>query len=199
MSTPALYNETELLSRIAAGDEKAFTALFRHYNKKVYGIVVRLTRHNQLAEEIVQDVFLIIWQKRREIVLIQDFRAYLFTIARNKIYKALKRKAIDCKTDMIHRGASSSMHNDTENRIIEKDNNLLLQKIIDQLPAQQKKVYRLMKEQGMKRGEVAELLQIHPETIKSHLAQAMKSIRNFCMVHLKISLMMACLFGKIAE
>jgi RNA polymerase sigma-70 factor (ECF subfamily) len=74
--------------------------------------------------------------------------------------------------------------NNTEEYLIGREFTSLLQKAIDRLPHQQKQVYQLMKEGDLKRGEVAELLQIKPETVKFHLAQAMKNIRAYCMMHL---------------
>ena len=62
----------------------------------------------------------------------------------------------------------------------------MLRKAIDRLPSQQKQVYQLMKEGHLKRHEVAHQLRIQPETVKYHLAQAMKNIRAFCMLHLGI-------------
>jgi RNA polymerase sigma-70 factor (ECF subfamily) len=68
---------------------------------------------------------------------------------------------------------------------MDKEYRSLLKKAIDRLPDQQKQVYHLIKERDMKREAVADILQIQPETVKFHLAQAMKNIRGFCMVHLK--------------
>jgi RNA polymerase sigma factor (sigma-70 family) len=78
--------------------------------------------------------------------------------------------------------------NNTDEYLINKEMISLLQKAIDRLPHQQKQVYQLIKEGDLKRGEVAELLQIKPETVKFHLAQAMKNIRTYCMLHLNSSI-----------
>jgi RNA polymerase sigma-70 factor (ECF subfamily) len=67
---------------------------------------------------------------------------------------------------------------------MEKEYNSLLQNAIDRLPSQQRQVYYLIKDQGLKRIEVAHQLQIQPETVKFHLTQAMKNIRAFCMLHI---------------
>ncbi len=190
MSNHVLYNEKEIISLVAGGDENAFTTLFRCYNDRIYSIAFKLTNSPVLTEEIVQDVFLAIWLKRADLLKIDKFQAYLYAITRNNAYKVLQRTAAGFKTTMIADDGPSYKHNDTENDILEKEYNSLLQLFIKRLPAQQKKVYRLIKEQGMKRGEVAQLLKIHPETIKSHLAQAMRNIKSFCTLHFNMLLLM---------
>ena len=131
---------------------------------------------------------------------IENFSAYLYTIARNETYKILKQIAKNYKVVLLSENASLP-DNHTDEYLIGKEMRSLLQKAIDRLPHQQKQVYQLMKEGDLKRGEVAELLQIQPETVKFHLAQAMKNIRAYCMLHLNSSagllLFISSFFGEI--
>ncbi len=200
LSAHALNNETELLSLIAEGDETAFAVLFKYYSNRIYTIAFKITGSATTAEEIVQDVFLIIWLKRADLMDIKNFGAYLFVVTRNNVYKVLKQNSRYYKTTILTNKDQLLMHNDTENGILEKEYDLLLQKAINRLPAQQQKVYKLMKEQGLKRDEVANLLKIDPETIKSHLAQSMRSIRAYCILHSDIHLgIIICLFCHFHE
>jgi RNA polymerase sigma-70 factor (family 1) len=179
-----LYNEQELLVSVAKGDEAAFTSLFEHYRDRIYSIAFRLTHSAFLAEEIVQDVFMTIWVKRVQLAEIQSFKAYLFIVARNGAYQVLKRMARNYKTGALTEEAGSLVSNDTENYILGKEYTNLLRAAVDRLPNQQRQVYRLIKEEKLKREEVADLLHLQPETVKFHLAQAMKNIRAFCALHL---------------
>jgi RNA polymerase sigma-70 factor (family 1) len=179
-----VYNEQELLASVAEGDEQAFASLFEHHRDRVYSIAFRLTHSAFLAEEIVQDVFLAIWLKRTYLVEIQNFKAYFFIIVRNEAYRVLKGIARNYNARLPSDEAQSPAHNDTENYILGKEYNHLLQTAIDRLPNQQQQVYRLIREQKLKREEVANLLHVRPETVKFHLAQAMKNIRAFFALHL---------------
>jgi len=180
-------NEEELLSLIAKGDEQAFTKLFDHYRNRIYGIAFKLTHSVTISEEIVEDVFLKIWLKRNDLENIQNFQAYLFTIIRNDAYKALKQIARNYKkVVLLNDNEQSQSYNNSENYLIEKEYSSLLQKAIERLPRQQKQVYTLIKEQGLKRDEAADFLHLQPETVKFHLAQAMKNIRLFFTLHLEI-------------
>lgn len=199
MSCDPSYNEQELIQLIAQSDEIAFTKLFDHYRNKIYTVALKLTHSTAIAEEIVEDVFLKIWLRRSHLNEIENFSAYLYVIARNETYKILKQIAKNYKLVLLTEKDVTLADNNTDEYLIRREMASLLQKAIDRLPSQQKQVYKLMKEADLKRGEVAELLQIQPETVKFHLAQAMKNIRTYCMLHLNSSgafiLFLSCLFG----
>lgn len=183
-----LHSETELLELIASGDDSAFAELFSRYRDRVYTISFKLARSNIIAEEIVQDVFLKIWQKRAELKKIENFNAYLFIVTRNYAYNVLKDSAPNHNCVILSEEDQTLVINDASDLLMGKEYSLLLQNAIDRLPNQQKQVYSLIKDRGFKREEVARELQIQPETVKFHLAQAMKNIRAFCMMHLSIFL-----------
>jgi RNA polymerase sigma-70 factor (ECF subfamily) len=192
--------DEELVSLIMRGDEKAFTRFYEDFHPMVYGIALKITHSTFLSEEIVQEVFLKIWLRRAELHSIDNIPGYLFTVARNQVFKVLKEIAKNYKTILLEETADSNAfsHNQLENKIAEKENSLILQKSIDRLPSQQKQVYMLIKGAGYKREEAAEFLQLKPETIKFHLAQAMKNIRSYCALHLDL-IAVFCLFILIPE
>jgi RNA polymerase sigma-70 factor (ECF subfamily) len=186
LTAARLYNELELLSQISAGDEAAFTTFFHHYRNRVYSIALKISGSRAIAEEIVQDVFLKIWLKRTDLGHVQNFDAYFYIIVQNTVYKSLKRIAREHK-DVVQPGKESfiTIH-DPEEYLVEKDYQSLLQKAINELPNQQREVYKLIREKGLKRKEVANLLNIHPETVKFHLSKAMKSLWSYCQLHLHL-------------
>ena len=186
MLEPDLHNEKELLRLISQADENAFAKLFDYYRNKIYGVALKLTHSTTVAEEIVEDVFLKIWLRRATLNEIENFSAYLFTIARNKAYKILRQIAKNYRIVPLAENNQPLTHNNAQDYLVDKEYRSLLQKAIDRLPSQQKQVYQLIKERDLKRDEVAHQLHIQPETVKYHLAQAMKNIRTFCMLHLDI-------------
>lgn len=186
MPAKRLYIEKELLDQVARGDEAAFTRLFNNYRNKIYSIAFDFTGSSALAEEIVQDVFLKIWIKRDLLNSINHFSAYLFTITRHYVFTALKRIA---RQQDIENKAMEDLplfDEDTENRLLQKEYAMILQDAIGRLTVQQREVYRLIKEKGYKRDEAAATLQLSPETVKTHLAQAMRNIRAYCLARLDI-------------
>ncbi|MGN6339808.1 MAG: RNA polymerase sigma factor [Ginsengibacter sp.] len=188
MLTEQSYNEQKLIQLVAQSDEIAFGQLFDHYRNKIYTVALNLTHSTTVAEEIVEDVFLKVWSKRSTLNEIGNFNAYIYVIARNETYKVLKQIGKNYKVVLLAEMDASLIDNRTDEYLISKEMTSLLQKAIDRLPHQQKQVYKLIKDGDLKRGEVAKLLQIQPETVKFHLAQAMKNIRAYCMLHLSSSL-----------
>lgn len=186
MINDQIYREEEVISLIIQGDENAFATFFHHHKNRIYGLALKLTHSPSLAEEIVQNVFLKIWLKRADLMEIQNLQAYLFTIARNDVYKVLKQISKNYQKVLLAEEDLLPAENNSEDYVMEKEYTTLLRKAIDRLPHQQRQVYNLIKEQGLKREEAAVYLRLHPETVKSHLAQAMKNIRNFCMLHLQV-------------
>lgn len=184
------YSEQELLLLIAKGDETAFSILFNNYRNKIYSIAYELTESTVIAEEIVQDTFLKVWLRRETFGEVTHFKAYLFTITRNYVFTALKRIARRQNQEKIAAQDIPLYYSDTENQLIQKQYEEILKRAVNTLPAQQKQVYILVKEKGYKRNEVADELQLSPETVKTHLAQAIRTIRAYCLAHLDTSLLL---------
>jgi RNA polymerase sigma-70 factor, Bacteroides expansion family 1 len=193
VSMPAYNNELAILAQIARGDEAAFAALFDHYRDKVYSICIKLTHSPELSEEILQDVFLKVWIKRNDLPQITHFRAYLYTMVRNMVYNALKAAAQHELTlaAMPPGELTPVVPDDT---LLYKENQQILAAAINRLPPQQQMVYKLIGEQGLKREEVSRAMGISPETVKTHIAQAMRSIRAYCRVRMGIGLLFLLFF-----
>lgn len=188
MSFQPAYNEIELLKLVAEGNKNAFTEIYNNYRHKVYSIAYELTDATAVAEEIVQDVFLKVWVKRSSLHEVTHFRAYLFTITRNYVFTALKRIARKESIEVNAIQGTPYYTHDTEDRVLNNEYTRILQAAIDRLPEQQKQVYNLIKKEGLKREEAAAALHLSPETVKSHLAQAMRSIRTYCLTRLDVSI-----------
>lgn len=177
-------SEHELLRLITKGDESAFATLFNNYRNKIYSIAYELTESTVIAEEIVQDTFLKIWLRRETLEDVTHFKAYLFTIARNYVFSALKTIARRHNLELKIVQHTANYYSDTENRVVQKEYEEILKQAVNSLPPQQKHVYWLMKEKGLKRHEVAAELRLSEETVKTHLAQAMRAIRAYCLSHI---------------
>ncbi|HEY9256602.1 RNA polymerase sigma-70 factor [Chitinophaga sp.] len=189
------YNERELLLSLAKGNDNAFAGLFHHYRHRIYAIAFRLLGSTSQAEDTVQDVFLKMWLKRQELHEVSHFKAYLFTVTRNHIFTALKLLA---REQLMESELSATMiSNIKEAAIIQKEYEQILRNAIAQLSPQQELIYKLSKEEGLKRNEIADRLQLSPETIKVHLANAMRSIRAFCLARMDLNtfLLLICLFN----
>lgn len=182
--TACLHNERELLLRIAHDDEHAFTCLFNCYKNKIYTVAYKLTESSAMAEEAVQEIFMKLWIKRRELPAVEHFNAWFYTVARNHMFTLFKRKAVNACREISEMDTACLFTYDAEERILLKETETIIKKALHNLPPQQNKVYHLIKEKGYKKEEAAAFLNLSPETVKIHLAKAMKSIRAYCLAHM---------------
>jgi RNA polymerase sigma-70 factor (family 1) len=181
------YDEKALLLLVTGGDEEAFTRLFHEYRNKIYSIAYDLTESASVSEEIVQDVFLKIWIKRESLGEVDSFRAYLFTITRNHVFTTLKKMVRRRNQEIpVGQETDETYYHGTEDQVLNREYARILRNAVDRLPERQKQVYVLIKERGVKRDAAAAALQLSPETVKTHLTQAMRNIRAYCLAHLDL-------------
>lgn len=167
-----------LLLNIAAGDANSFRQVFDIYSAKIFHFSLRLTHSRMMAEEAVQEVFLRIWNNRAQLSTIENFSAYIYAIARNHTFNALKRIAVETIANQKLVARLPHEHSETEEQIIFSDYESFLHRIVDNLPPQQKKVYSLCHHEGLKYQEAAERLNISRLTVKTHMQSAMRTIKT---------------------
>lgn len=179
MDNKRLENEQVLLDQITIGGQKAFAIVFTHYSKFVYSFAFKLTRSDSLAEEIVQEVFLKIWVHRGDIGNIENFGAYLNRITRNQAYNVLRKISYETLISAELSKQAPTEANDTEKEINFKEAGKTLNRAIENLTPQQKIVYTLCHQEGLKYSEVADRLNISTSTVHSHMKQALHTIRTY--------------------
>ena len=182
-TTSILSNEKELLSCIAAGDESAFRKIYDTYRPKIYAYALRLTEHESIADDIIQDVFLKVWINRHSLVNITNFNAWLYAIARNHIADAMKAIAKERTSHKQWGQAIPIGVNPVEEAMADKENQRLLQQALNQLSPQQRLIYNLTRDAGAKHAEIAGQLNISRNTVKTHLVHALRTIRTYLKFH----------------
>lgn len=166
------------LLQIANGDEKVFRKIFDRFSSKVFVFALKLTHSRTLAEEIVQEVFIKIWDNRKKLTEVEFFPAYLSVITRNHAFNVLKRIALQEKVNANFSRKLSLAHSETEEHIIYSNYQDILSGIVDQLPPQQKMVYSLCHGEGLKYEEAAERMKISRLTVKTHMQTALRTIKT---------------------
>lgn len=182
MTFPGLHNELAILDRIAGGDEMAFAEIFDHYRPNIYSTIFDLTDSREMADEIVQDVFLKVWLKRSTLPEIQNFGGWIYAIAKNEVFTALQKERVLHKhfSDwQVSGSAFGDPGSSPQTMMEEKENSHLLLRAIERLPRKQQQTYKMIREQGMSRQQVADTLQVSPETVKENLHLATRSVRAF--------------------
>lgn len=179
MPSGQIYNETELLRRIADGDQSAFSELFRRYFDQLYLVIFKYTQRNADAEDIVQTTFVKAWEKRHLFREIDNPMNWLFIAARNECLDRLRKNRLSRQ----YRQHLTEVFNESdispESIFINKEYAGLYQQAIKNLPDKQQQAYLLSREKGLTYDEIAQEMNIGKSTAKEHMARAIKSIRAF--------------------
>lgn len=175
-----------LLSRIAESDDKAaFTCLFNlYYNRLVQFAMVFVASHS-LAEDVVSEVLIRLLRKRKELNSIQNFPAYLFQSVKNEGLNQLKLQKkerlfmpLDDEDDVFFPDLT-----DPHEWMVEKELRGIVTTIVEKLPPKRRMVYKMIKDEGMKYKDVAELLEISERTVEVHLKIAIRELREAVTKH----------------
>lgn len=175
--------QKEWFNRIAGGDESAFRMLFETYWDHLYTVSLLITKSEALSEDIVQDVFLKVWNKREELSGIEKPNGYLFIIARNQIYNVMKQAKRDIQYRKNILDWFEIAHENPENDLLYKESAQLLHQAVAQLSSHQQAVYKLTREQGLSYEEAANALNISTSTVRNHMVNSLKIIRDYLRVH----------------
>ncbi|TDQ08105.1 RNA polymerase sigma factor [Pedobacter metabolipauper] len=179
MAYVPLINENELLQRLRNNDEQAFETLYSHYVDPIYRKLLYLVKSADIAEELTQDVFLKIWEKRDTINQEKSFRAFVYSIALNLTRDMYRRIALDKKLQDHLINSVTELHYPIDAYYEEEANRRLILDAIDTLPLQRKKVMTLVKLEGKSYEEVNELLGISTSTVRDHVVKGTKTIKIY--------------------
>jgi RNA polymerase sigma-70 factor (ECF subfamily) len=170
-------NETLLIQQLSQDHEEAFEEIYKFYAPRIYSKLVRMLKSEEIAQEILQDVFLIVWESRKKLDPEKSFSSYLFCIATNKCYDHF-RKLLSDKKWRQRQLKNQTTELTIEDQIINKESAWKLYHAIDALPPRRKLVFRLCKVEGKSYEEVSIRLGISLSTISDHIVKANLFIRS---------------------
>lgn len=179
-----MHNQSEgadyiLLKAIADDDEKSFAELYSIYWQQLYLTAAKVLRSTDEAEDIVQEVFLSFWNRRKEIHITTSLKAYLLTSVK---YKAIhhieknivRRDYLELLTDIL----ASSTPAVAETNIYVKELQAIIDQTLKKMPPKMYKVYVMSRNENLTHKEIAEQLGISTETVKKHIQHALQLLRE---------------------
>jgi RNA polymerase sigma-70 factor (ECF subfamily) len=174
----------EVLIRMTEGDESAFTSIYRHYHPALYIYLLRFCKIPDLAEDLVHDVFLKIWEIRDRIDPALPFTGYLYRIARNHAFKTIKKLAQDegLQEQVLEQLAATGSAQ-PEQLVKEKEYERLFREALGRLGPQRLNVFRLCRQEGKSYDEAAAILGISRNAVKKHMVLSMRFIHDYIYRH----------------
>lgn len=171
------------LNRLKQGSSASFEELYCQYRPKLFAFCLHLTHSESDAEEIVQQVFVKIWETRHRINPELSFSSYLIQIAKNDIYNKSAQRIRDFAFQQYFTSTTSRQSNVTEEQLNLHALEDILQLLVQKLPFMQKKVFLLSRMNGLSNREIADRLQLSKSTVENHIFSALKTIKKLLVRH----------------
>lgn len=188
-------SNTELILKLQNGDKVAFYQIYERYSKKVYGFVLRYIKHDTDAEEIVQEVFVKIWEARNRIDAYSSFDSFLFTVAYNITVNLLRKKLTEKKYfEYLKTIQEPDDTSEVENEIRFNELNEKVNQLLDQLTPRQKEIFLLSREEGLSHDEIAKKLDVSINTVKKHVSNTLAFLKSHIDTSLSANLFFVFLF-----
>lgn len=192
MEETGLDTDKALFERIANEDEAAFSIIFYRYTARLSPFITQLLRSESWTEEIVQDVFLRLWQSRHRLAGIEQPSAYLYQMASNRTLDYIKRNAREVKLQYYATRLYDADADQVEADVDSKELEALVKEAVMRMPPQRRKVYQLVREEGLSHADIAARLEISKHTVRNHVAEALREIGIYLRKH---GVMLFVVFG----
>jgi len=185
-------DEKLLLQQVADGSEKAFALLLEQKWNNIYWQAFTYVRSSSQAQDIVQDVFLKIWQTRKQLPDVAQFDSFLFIVARNHIISTLRKKtALPLGYDTL---AVEEKYYLPDKTLSRKNLAELIARAVDLLPQQQRTAYLLSRDQGLSHEEIARSMQVSKEAAKKNICRALNFLRSYINAHADVTMLLPMVY-----
>lgn len=177
MNNNDLFSDADLILALKEGNLKAFNQVFDQYAKRLYRFSLGYLKSAENAEEIVQEVFLKIWNNREELILQKSFDSYLFTIAKNGILNTIRKSKSEqayLNYAKLYSGGNVLLDQELDFKELDK----AYQDAIAQLSPRRKEIFLLSREQSLSNAEIAKKMNISVKTVENQMTSALAEIRK---------------------
>lgn len=182
-------SDAELLVLLGEDSIMAFETLYVRYKNKLQSFCMYILKSPTVAQDVVQEVFIKVWSMRNNISADKSFSNYIYTLAKNQSLNELrsaKRKEV-MENILIRREEASEAEN-SETKLIIKEYQALLEAAINDLTEHKRKIYVMSRNEGKSHKEIAEIMQISPHTVQSHISDSLRMISDYFFRHADIEL-----------
>jgi RNA polymerase sigma-70 factor (ECF subfamily) len=168
-------NDDQYVEKLVQDDHESFRWLFMQYFPKLKIFIAGFVKSEAIAEELSQDIFVKIWEKRKSLTAIQSFNAYIYRMAKNAVLNYFQHEYV--KERYIGQLSSDSAASADE-LFQAKETELLIQLTVAKMPTQRKKIFELSRKSQLKNEEIAQKMHLSKKTVENHLTLALREIRK---------------------
>ena len=182
-------DDQELTKLLKEGSKDAFRQLYNRYGSKIHRFALNYLKSEYDAEELVQDVFLKLWDKRNFLDSSGNIKSYIYKVAVNSIYDFIRHKNIEQAFHEFSMGKTEES-DDTWEEVVYNDMLAQIEQLMKQMPEQRRKIFKMSKEYGLSNAEIAKSLSLSKRTVENQLYRA----RTFLKDNLDRSSILSVLF-----
>jgi RNA polymerase sigma-70 factor (family 1) len=193
LTTTISHKEKEWVRGLLESNESTFRTIYDAYHRQVFSFAFYLTKSSDIAEEVVQEVFIRIWEKRAQLAPDTYLLAYLKKITQNLVMDIFRKANRDRSLQQHIYNYMSKLDQQGPDILLEKELNLAYRQALDRLPPQQKIIFTLSRDENLSYQQIADQLQLSRNTVRNHMAEAIKSVRHY----IRHNTDFACLFMAI--
>ncbi len=183
MLTVTKYDEKALLALVAKGDRQAFKQLYTSHLNNLYRSVFLFTKSKEETEEILQEIFIKIWENREKLSEVDSLKNYLFRFAKNKLLDNIRHLQVRQRALSEIRRTKDISENTTRDQCTYKEYYYLVQQAIEKLPPKRKLIFRLNIENGLSQDEIAGQLNISKSVVQKQIYKASYFVREYLLEH----------------
>ncbi|MBL7968568.1 MAG: RNA polymerase sigma-70 factor [Prolixibacteraceae bacterium] len=166
-----------LLARFRDGDMEAFRKIYETFCAPLYRFANSYLKDEFESEEIVQDVFLKVWEKRADVDVQKSFKSYLYRITVNKVFNELKHRVVRQKYEQQAMRSDQHTEETPESSIQFNELNEKLEHLLNELPEQQRNIFVMSRWKGLSNAEIADQLNLSIRTVENQIYRATRFIK----------------------
>ncbi len=171
--------EHVLLTKCSTNDTVAFQTIYDNFKAFVFGIVNARIDDEDDALDITQDIFISLWENRKQLAGIKDFKTYLYVYSRNQVVSAYRKKNIRLKGETYLLERIDQIEHSSEQHLFARELTASIDNAVGMLPETMRNCYTLSKSEGKTNNEIADILQISEKTVRNNVSEALKRLRFY--------------------
>lgn len=168
----------KLLKQIKVNDKDAINSIFLAYSKRLYNFAFAYLKTEGDSKDVVQDVFINLWNNRESLREDTNLEAYLFTITRNSVISIFRKKITEKEYLRHLRETAIFQYSENDEQYDYERLSMRIKNLVDQLPEQRKLIFKLSKEKGLSNKAIAEELNISVKTVEDHMTKARRFLKS---------------------
>lgn len=171
-------SDEQLLAHLAADDQHAFEELYQRYSLALFSYAMKRIRDKAASEEIVQELFVSLWERRSYLSHVTNVKAYLYAAVRHRVANYIAHGIIRVKYAKHYEAFAARTENPTEEKMNVLDLNATLERSLASLPENCEKVFRMSRMEHLTIPEIAAKTNLNPRTVENYITQALKHLRQ---------------------